>query len=553
MTLVNAQPQLMAAATAEVAAVGSAIGEIRALVAGPTTELAAAAADEVSVAAAELFGCYARESQAVLAWTAAFGERFAVALGAAARTYLDAEAANAVAVSGLFSGLPAGGASQAPGGPTAPLPAPAQPLVALIMGGTGDPNPTSSYVNAVSTLFIRQNGAIPQVLFTPEQLYPLTGVRSLPFDTSVQQGVAILHNAVIQQLGSGNHVTVFGYSQSAEIASLEMRQLAALGAGAPSPADLDFVLIGNPMNPNGGLLQRFVGLSLPSVGLTMYGATPDNLYPTTIYTREYDGLADFPRYPLNIVADLNAFFGIGAVHFGYPHLTTEQVDSAVTLSTEGPTMTTYKMIPTPNLPLLDPLRVIPVFGKPVADLLQPGLRVIVNLGYGDPTYGWSTTAANVPTPFGLFPEVNPGVVLHALAVGAQQGVHDFLVDLETIVSNPSPSVPLWPDLLPALLGPPPGPVAPTPANIVNTVAKIISTDYAVLLPTADIVTAATLSLPVYDASLFVSGIERGSLIHAIGDPIAATTAMLTMAALMEALTIVEAGYLNLMDIQSLLR
>lgn len=548
MTLLAAQPQLITAATAQVAAIGTAISDVGALVAGPTTELAAAAADEVSVAAAELFGAYARESQALLAQAAAFGDRFAAALTAAAGAYLDAEAANAAAVAGLFTGFPAGGAGQAPGGPATPLLG--QPLVALIMGGTGDPNPPSSYVDAVSKLYIRQVGASPQVLFTPEQLYPLTGVRSLPFDTSVQQGVAILHNAILQQLADGNHVTVFGYSQSAEIASLEMRQLAALGAGAPSPADLDFVLIGDPMNPNGGLLQRFVGLSLPSVGLTMYGATPDNLYPTTIYTREYDGLADFPRYPLNIVADLNAFFGIGAVHFGYPHLTVDQVNSAVTLDTQGPTMTTYKMIPTPNLPLLDPLRVIPVVGKPLADLLQPDLRVIVNLGYGDPAYGWSTTAANVPTPFGLFPSVSPGVVLDALAAGTQQGVHDFLADLRDISWNPSP---LWPDLLPALVGPPPGPVAPTPVNIVNTVAKIISTDYAVLLPTADIITAATLSLPAYDASLFASGIEHGSLINAIGDPIAANTAMLTMAGILEALTIVEAGYLNLTDIQSLLR
>ncbi|MDP7701422.1 PE-PPE domain-containing protein [Mycobacterium sp. TY815] len=337
------------------------------------------------------------------------------------------------------------------------------------------------------------------------------------------------------------------------MASLEMRQLVALGAGAPSPADLDFVLIGDPMNPNGGLLQRFVGLTLPSLGVSMVGATPDNVYTTTIYTREYDGLADFPRYPLNIVSDLNAFFGIGAVHFGYPHLTQAQVDTAVTLGTQGPTMTTYKMIPTPNLPLLDPLRALPFIGTPLADLLQPDLRVIVNLGYGDPAYGWSTTAANVPTPFGLFPSVNPATVLNALALGTQQGVHDFLVDLSTVFTAPPSAQPLWPDLLPALLGPAPGALAPTPANVVNTVASIISTDYAVLLPTADILTAAALSLPVHDAGLFFSGIEQGSLIHAIGDPIAANTAILTMAGLLEVLSIAEAGYLNVADIQSLLR
>jgi hypothetical protein len=44
-----------------------------------------------------------------------------------------------------------------------------------------------------------------------------------------------------------------------------------------------------------------------------------------------------------------------------------------------------------DLPLLDPLRGIPVIGNPLADLVQPDLRVIVDLGYGD---GY----ANVPTP-----------------------------------------------------------------------------------------------------------------------------------------------------------
>ncbi|EUA34694.1 PE-PPE domain protein [Mycobacterium xenopi 3993] len=39
------------------------------------------------------------------------------------------------------------------------------------------------------------------------------------------------------------------------------------------------------------------------------------------------------------------------------------------------------MIPTQNLPLLEPLRQVPVVGNPLADLLQPDLRVIVELGY----------------------------------------------------------------------------------------------------------------------------------------------------------------------------
>ena len=30
--------------------------------------------------------------------------------------------------------------------------------------------------------------------------------------------------------------------------------------------------------------------------------------------RQYDGLADFPLYPINVIADLNAFLGVVYVH-----------------------------------------------------------------------------------------------------------------------------------------------------------------------------------------------------------------------------------------------
>lgn len=67
------------------------------------------------------------------------------------------------------------------------VPAPASPVspavelsasTALIMGGTGLPNPPQSYVDAVENLYLVPNGYggyTPQVLITPEQAYPITG------------------------------------------------------------------------------------------------------------------------------------------------------------------------------------------------------------------------------------------------------------------------------------------------------------------------------------------------------------------------------------------
>lgn len=102
------------------------------------------------------------------------------------------------------------------------------------------------------------------------------------------------------------------------------------------------------------------------------------------------------------------------------------------MPTTGDTTTTYYMIPTANSPLLVSVRLIPLIGNPLADLLQPDLKVLVNLGYGSISNGWSQGPANVPTPFGLFPtDINPADVATALANGAVQGVTNAVNDLKT--------------------------------------------------------------------------------------------------------------------------
>ena len=80
------------------------------------------------------------------------------------------------------------------------------------------------------------------------------------------------------------------------------------------------------------------------------------------------------------------------------------------------------MITTPNgLPLLEPLRLIPGIGNPLADLLQPDLTTIVNLGYGNPNFGYSTGPADVQTYFGLFPHYSQALIAQDLITGAHQG------------------------------------------------------------------------------------------------------------------------------------
>lgn len=543
MSYLLAEPQAMAAVAADIQAIGSTISAASAAAAHPTSTLLAAAGDEVSAAIANLFGAFGQEYQAVASQLAAFHAEFQRTLAAAGFAYATTESTNAAAM---------GGASA----PTSALTwTPNE--VSLVIGGTGVPIPSAQFITEANNLYIRTANLLSlHGLYTPEELYPLTGVKSLTLDKSVSEGLTILDNALYDQIHNGGKtVTVFGISQSAVISSLEMRNLAAgvsaFGSSPPDASQLNFVLAGNEMNPNGGMLSRFPNLSIPSLGLTFYGATPaDTIYPTRIYTLEYDGFADFPRYPLNLISDLNAVAGIIYVHPTYLSLTPTQIDNATLLTKSAPSATDYYIIPTQNLPLLEPLRAVPVIGNPLANLIQPNLKVIVNLGYGDPNYGYSTSYADVETPFGLFPNVSADSVLNALAAGTQQGIHDFTADLQAMAAQP-PTAPSFTPPSPADLA---AKVAalPTPTQVVNTVTKIISDDYAVLLPTADIGLSLVTTMPLYDTTLFVDQLAQGNLINAIGYPIAANMGLATIAGAVEFLVLAGAATETIQAIDSLI-
>lgn len=300
------------------------------------------------------------------------------------------------------------------------------PPVTELMGATGLPDPATNpaYVSAVDA-YIQANlpGTVPVDLNTPEELAPMYGTET--YEQSVAQGVADLNTAITPLLGSG--VGVLGVSQSADIASREMVQLDPVGT--PSSLPVSFVLLGDDMNPDGGILERFPNLNV--AGITSSGATPADDFPTAIYTHEYDGLSDFCQYVGDVVCDANAMIGMAYDH----SYTAQDLTSAFTLATQGATETTYHMIPTTDLPLLEPLRDGPL-GNAIADLLQPDLTAIVNLGYGDPDFGYSTGPANVPTPAELLPPINDfEQLLPLLASGTTEGIQNFITDITAALSS----------------------------------------------------------------------------------------------------------------------
>ena len=555
MTSLITQPQLLTTAAADASEISSAINAAKAAAAGPTTGLVAAAEDEVSAIAARLFGAYGQEYQALLHQAAAFHDQFVATLAAAGNAYAQAESeiAGTLGLTGTAAAGPVFGAVTQ-----------ADPTVdaILIMSGSGAATPPQALIQVAYNLYLTNfttgNGLPPNPILTAvstaEGLYPFTGVKDLTLDISLARGVTSLDNAITSALGpapSAKVVSVLGVSQSAIIASMEMPKLLAEGYNS---SNAFFTLIGDPSNPNGGLLARFPGVSVPSLGITFGTSTPSNDFPTTIWTLEYDGFADFPRYPIDFLADLNALAGISYVHGNYLNVTPAQLASAYTLSQSGaPSITTYKMIPTENLPLLAPLRALPLIGNPLADLVQPDLKLLVNWGYGDPNFGWSTGPANVQTPIGFLPPLSATTELGSLLPGATaQGVNAFVNDLSRLASSlpgaassglaaltlpPSASIPTT--LTGLIQG-----IEAANTNIVGTLTTDFSTAYATLLPTADIATAVVVTLPSYDVNLFLDGITEAingnpvqGLIDAFGLPIAADVGLTTLAGGFELITL----------------
>jgi hypothetical protein len=467
-------PEMLASTAADIEEIGSAIADANANAAGPTTGLVAAAQDEVSAAIAKLFGGYGLQYHAVLTRATAFHNKFTQMLAAAGNAYAQAEAANAAATSNALSALgariqtllertPIAGGSGGTSALTAMMnTASGDPLVALVMGGNANPLPDAGYLNSVAQAYLLPR--FPQLQlsnvfaqFTPEQFWPVTPqLGNLTFGQSVAQGVGLLDAGIKTQIGLGNSVVVFGYSASTTVANDEIRALMAMGSGAPSSSQLSFVLAADTNNPDGGLLERFNGFYIPFLDVHFNGATPPNSpYPTSIYTIQYDGIADAPQYPLHVLSDLNAFLGYWVVHPNYPFLTPDQVANAVPLATSpGYTGNTqYYMVMTQNLPLIQFIRDIPYAGPPIADIFQPDLRVLVDLGYGDigPGYGY----ANVPTPASLLSVPNLGRVAVDLAEGAVQGPWSAVVDI-VVESGYAPATAWYPNAYPYLPSPDPG-------------------------------------------------------------------------------------------------
>ena len=342
------------------------------------------------------------------------------------------------------------------------LPAPFSTFVAfanttvLVMGGTGNslaspPQPiqfVQDFMSAVVSNFVGPSSmavhasGIPAgpynvvAVITPEE--DGSGQESMSLLESISAGVANLDGCIRstvcdynEDVGSSSPepsdaFVVVGFSQSAGIAMLEKRTLAAIFAEGEGP-NVSFVVLGNS-RPNGGLIARdtagivialFLGRQRDE--LVTDPAPTDTQYRTVDVAVQYDGLVDAPLNPLNLFAAANAYAGMVYLH--QESMEHSLADSEVVDQGQHGD-TTYYLVSTPVLPLLMPLQKIPLVGSILADVLDAPLRVLVEAGYD------RSISPGVSTPFNLlyFPDPIKTATnfLIAIPTGLDNGIEDIV-------------------------------------------------------------------------------------------------------------------------------
>jgi hypothetical protein len=282
-----------------------------------------------------------------------------------------------------------------------------------------------------------------------EPWWKLSGLFDLTGDQSAQAGVADLEQAMA--VNGNDHLVIYGYSQGSIIVNLEKQRLAEQYPAGTAAPDIDFVLGGDFGVPNGGLYARFPGLYIPVLDWLFHGPEPTNTqFHTDVITRQYDAVADFPLYPLNLIADLNAVLGFLYVH-AWPFdvsLPPDPTTSPAYQGTHGDT--SYYFFETQDLPLFAPLRMLGV-PEALIDVVEPFFRVIVELGYDRTIPPWE------PTPARLIPPLNPVNVITDLVGAVGKGINDGLA----LVGSPAQTTTPTPARVAAPVAPDAAPVADT--------------------------------------------------------------------------------------------
>lgn len=217
----------------------------------------------------------------------------------------------------------------------------------------------------------------------PLQARLITGGNSPTLTESVSQAVTKTDAAIysaLTKIGPNEHVTVVGLSAGSLVADDELRKLLT-SPNAPDKSKLTFVVVADssriPFNKD--RFDPFLGYQ--------YRTPPETKYDTVVVAAEYDGFADFPDRPWNIVAVANAIAGEIMTHVPsmFTDLSTVPAQNITTTVNSLGGVTTRYFVPAAHLPLVQLL--------PFLASQEAALRPIVDAGYARND---AKTAASVP-------------------------------------------------------------------------------------------------------------------------------------------------------------
>jgi diacyltrehalose acyltransferase len=246
-------------------------------------------------------------------------------------------------------------------------------------------------------------------------------------------GVLVLHPAL---QAAGPNTVVVGYSEGTLVAEQEKRNLQAAAPNqAPLATDPDFVQIASPFAGNGGIFGRFQEIPTFLIVDNM-GPAEATRFDTTYEVNEYDPYGDFPAY-FNPLSLANSALAIEYAHpdvyyNGIDPGTSEQLGQPYVVHNSAQGTDTYIIYYNDELPLLAPIRQaaaaagITPYVEPELDLIEPTLRVLIDMGYTDRENLDPTT----PTRFSLItpPEKIIGAVAQ-LPGAIQEGIGNFVGDV----------------------------------------------------------------------------------------------------------------------------
>lgn len=224
------------------------------------------------------------------------------------------------------------------------------------------------------------------------------------YDDSVAKGTTGAITAITRTRGGAT--TVICYSQGADACTRANAQLQQAGY---NQSGVTYWLLGNVDNADGGAKTRMNAIAtifggpmfIPGPGVTLGTTAPTSASDAHVYqvSFEYDGFARAPKYPINLLADLNAAVGTALEHGNYSQADPYAANNVVRTTPDG--KITDIMIPVKEVPLLTAARFLGL-PQPVANILNPALKAIIDTGYSPTSTGHGTYPTKA-VPFTMFP------------------------------------------------------------------------------------------------------------------------------------------------------